>query len=62
MLTSTHTLDSPTPATLEGYLLEGESSMIVSFVSEYSHRDLISIEKGGKTVVFSSIKIIHVNH
>ena len=36
MLNSTHTLVSPTPTTLEGYLLEFESSMSVSFVSEYS--------------------------
>ena len=36
MLNSTHTLVSPTPATLEQYLLEFESSMSVSFVSEYS--------------------------
>ena len=32
----THTLVSPTPTTIEGYLLEFESSMSVSFVSEYS--------------------------
>ena len=36
MLNSTHTLVSPTPTTLERYLLEFESSMSVSFVSEYS--------------------------
>ena len=36
MLNSTHTLVSPTPTTHEGYLLEFESSMSVSFVSEYS--------------------------
>ena len=36
MLNSTHTLASPTPTTLERYLLEFESSMSVSFVSEYS--------------------------
>ena len=36
MLNSTHTLVSPTPTALEGYLLEFESSMSVSFVSEYS--------------------------
>ena len=36
MLNSTHTLVSPTPTALEGYLLESESSMSVSFVSEYS--------------------------
>ena len=38
MLNSTHTLVSPTPTTLEGYLLEFESSMSVSFVSEYSRK------------------------
>ena len=38
MLDSTHTLVSPTPTTLEGYLIEFESSMSVSFVSEYSHK------------------------
>ena len=36
MLNSTHTLVSPTPTTLRRYLLEFESSMSVSFVSEYS--------------------------
>ena len=35
LLNSTHTLVSPTPTTLEGYLLVLESSMSVSFVSEY---------------------------
>ena len=38
MLNSTHTLVSPTPTTLEGYLLKFESSMSVSFVSEYSRK------------------------
>ena len=38
MLNSTHTLVSPTPTTLEGYLLELESSMSVSFVAEYSRK------------------------
>ena len=38
MLNSTHTLVSPTPTALEGYLLEFESSMSVSFVSEYSRK------------------------
>ena len=38
MLDSTHTLVSPTPTTLEGYLIEFESSMSVSFVSEYSRK------------------------
>ena len=38
MLNSTHTLASPTPTTLERYLLEFESSMSVSFVSEYSRK------------------------
>ena len=36
---STHTLVSPTPTTLEGYLLEFEWSMSVSFVSEYSREN-----------------------
>ena len=40
MLDSTHTLVSPTPTTLEGYLLEFESSMSVSFVSEYSRKSV----------------------
>ena len=40
MLNSTHTLVSPTPTTLEGYLLEFESSMSVSFVSEYSRKSI----------------------
>ena len=38
MLNSTHTLVSPTPTTLERYLLEFELSMSVSFVSEYSRK------------------------
>ena len=38
MLNSTHILVSPTPTTLEGYLLEFKSSMSVSFVSEYSRK------------------------
>ena len=38
MLNSTHTLASPTPTTLERYLLEFESSMSVSFISEYSRK------------------------
>ena len=40
MLNSTHTFVSPTPTTLEGYLLEFESSISVSFVSEYSRKSL----------------------
>ena len=40
MLNSTHTLVNPTPTTLERYLLEFESSMSVSFVSEYSRKSL----------------------
>ena len=40
MLNSTHTLVSPTPTTLERYLLEFESSMSVSFISEYSRKSL----------------------
>ena len=35
---STYTLVSPTPTTLKGYLLEFESSMNESFVSEYSRK------------------------
>ena len=38
MLNSTHTFVSPTPTTLEGYLLEFKSSMSLSFVSEYSRK------------------------
>ena len=41
MLNSTHTLVSPTPTTLERYLLEFESSMSVSFVSEYSRKSSV---------------------
>ena len=40
MLNSTHTFVSPNPTTLERYLLELESSMSESFVSEYSCKDL----------------------
>ena len=47
-LNSTHTLVSPTPTTLEGYLLEFESSMSVSFVSEYSRKDA-SADRGRLT-------------
>ena len=41
MLNSTHTLVSPTPTTLERYLLEFESSMSVSFVSEKSRNNFV---------------------
>ena len=44
MLNSTHTLVSPTPTTLERYLLEFESSMSVSFVSEYSRKLQTNLE------------------
>ena len=44
MLNSTHTLVSPTPTTLERYLLEFESSMSVSFVSEYSRYSLKCVD------------------
>ena len=43
MLNSTHTLANPTPTTLERYLLEFESSMSVSFVSEYSRKTILII-------------------
>ena len=41
MLNSARTLVSPTPTTLERYLLEFESSMSVSFVSEYSRKSIV---------------------
>ena len=43
-MTFLHIAVSPTPTTLEGYLLEFESSMSVSFVSEYSRKSEVKLD------------------